>query len=725
MQRKSNLIVIENNKFHFMSGNCSYVIGVNPYGYLENYYFGNRISDIGSLRNRSIDRGHGVKFRGSNGEYADASQFFSEYACFGLGDYREPSLSVTLPNGSRISDLKYCGYSLVKKDLSSALPKTAGGESLEIDLYDEVAKLKVILCYTVYPELSAIVRSTRIVNESDEPISIDRAYSFNLDIPNNQYDMVSLCGAHLRERYIVRDHLTQGVHKIDSKRGISSSQRNPFVALCEKNATEHTGDVFGFSLIYSGSFALNIELSECNTARIQGGINDFDFAWKLESGCSFETPEAVLVYSACGMNGMSQTFHDLFRNYLISPEKVYRRRPIVINNWEGTYFDFDEPKLIAIIDSVKDTGIDTFVLDDGWFGKRNDDKTSLGDWTVNLEKLPKGLRVISDYCHQNKMKFGLWFEPEMISPDSELYRAHPDWAICAPHRTPCLGRHQMVLDITRQEVLDYLKKQISELIETVGIDFMKWDCNRCLTEFYSACLPPEREKEFSHRYVLALYELYRYFEDHYPDVFIEGCASGGGRFDAGILRYSPQIWTSDNSDAYARSMIQYGTSYVYPLSSMSCHVSVCPNHQCGRTTPFQSRQEIAALGAFGYELDTTKLTPTEKDLLREYNRQYLMDEELILRGDLFRLVNPYEENLFAEMIISKDRTCAILTVMVPLAEANKPFDRIRLVGLDEKRHYMCVEEQKCYSASELLNRGFDIPNTHGDFKTMVRHFQVV
>ncbi|MBR2499389.1 MAG: alpha-galactosidase, partial [Clostridia bacterium] len=537
---------------------------------------------------------------------------------------------------------------------------------------------------------------------------------------SKKWDVLTLPGAHLRERFIERNKLSHGIFSIDSKRGVSSGQMNPFMALVRKNTDESQGEAYGFNLVYSGDFVFKAQIEENDNVRILGGVNDYDFSWELKPSEKFTSPETVMVYSDKGLGEMSRSFHDLYRKYLINERFVSKSRPIVINNWEATYFDFNTKKLCKIVDSVKNTNIDTFVLDDGWFGVRNHDKSGLGDWLVNEEKV--NLREIIDYTHKNGLKFGLWFEPEMVNEQSELYKAHPDWAMKVDGLTPCTGRDQLVLDLTRKEVRDYIVESVSKILREHPIDYVKWDMNRSLTENYSAWLGVNG-KETHHRYVLGLYDICERIVNGFPNIFFEGCASGGCRFDPAMLYYFPQIWTSDDSDAYMRTIIQYGTSMCYPLSSQSCHVSVCPNHQCGRNTPFSSRGDIASLGATGYELDTTKLSEEDLTAIKSQVDKYRLNERLILDGDLYRLNNPLEENLFAVMVVSKDKRVAKLTAMRPISIPNGVETRIYAQGLDENANYHIKELDLTLSGRNLINFGLLVKFKNNDFATIDYTFE--
>ena len=526
-------------------------------------------------------------------------------------------------------------------------------------------------------------------------------------------------GGWAKERGVESSALTHGIFEASSTRGSSSHQLNPFIALCDKNADENVGEVYGFNLVYSGSFSVKTQVDQLGITRVGGGINEKDFCWRLNSGESFETPEAVIVYSAEGLGKMSRNFHDLYRECLISPAYAYKKRPVVLNCWESFYFDFDEKSLFALIGKAKGTGIDTFVLDDGWFGNRNSDRTGLGDWRVNYGKLAGGLNAVAQTCRAAGMKFGIWIEPEMVSEDSDLYRAHPDWAVRHPDLTPCKGRHQLVLDFANPKVVEYLKGAISDLLNENDISYVKWDMNRNITEFYSGYLK-ERSSEFAHRYILGVYALAEHLTANFPHVFFEGCSGGGGRFDPAMLYYFPQIWTSDNTDALSRAFIQYGTSFCYPLSAMSGHVSACPNHQTGRITPFSSRTAVASFCSTGFELDLNALDAEDTDGVRKHVAFYDGVSDLILKGDLYRLLSPFDSNYFSQVVVSKDKRKALFVLMKKLARCNDVYPVVRLRGLSEEFTYEC--EGRLYGGDALMNAGLKFGNDLKDFETVLMVF---
>ena len=583
--------------------NYSYAMFVNRAGYLQHLYYGKKI--------RESDLAFLIKTQGEklspNPEDINADMLTdcmpSECGFFGRGDFRSATVIAEREDGSVMSSFKY-----VKHAISGGVARIKGqpcvrkaDNTLTITLKDDFSDIEIDLNYSVSDNSDVLIKNTEMRNTGKTCIKLKKAFSFCTNLPDidKQYSALRLAGSWASERRPVITPLAEGTLRIESTRGYSSHQMNPFMAILADSCTENSGECYGFNLLYSGSFAITAEVSSNKSVRVQGGINDYLFGWELDGGESFITPQTALCYSAEGLGGLSRAYHDFFREYVIDPKRVYERRPIVINNWEATYFGFDNEKLFAIIDEAAKLGIDTFVLDDGWFGKRNDDKSGLGDWFVNNKKLKGGLKPIIDRCKKNGMKFGLWFEPEMISEDSDLYRAHPDWAIKKEGVEPCRGRNQLVLDFTRKEIVDYVFNAVSKVLKENDISYVKWDKNRDITENFSASLLADRQGEFLHRYTLGFYDLAERLISAFPDVFFEGCAGGGGRFDGGALYYFPQIWTSDDTDGLERTKIQWGTSMCYPVSAMSCHVSACPNHQTQRITPFETRGVIASLGATG------------------------------------------------------------------------------------------------------------------------------
>ncbi|MNW48820.1 Alpha-galactosidase [compost metagenome] len=578
-----------------------------------------------------------------------------------------------------------------------------------------------MLSYTVFADFDAIARSARLCNESGEPIQLERALSASVDFPDASYDALYLSGAWARERHVQRRRLAPGVTGISSRRGSSSHQQNPFLALLRPDATEQQGEVYGFSLVYSGNFTAEAEVEQFGTTRVSIGINPFDFTWKLAPGESFQTPEAVLVYSAEGLGGMSRTYHRLYRTRLCRGQFRDQERPILVNNWEATYFDFNADKIEAIAKAGSKLGIELFVLDDGWFGRRDRDNSSLGDWFEDRRKLPDGLADLAHRVKDNGLQFGLWFEPEMVSPDSDLYRAHPDWCLHVPGRRRTEARDQLVLDMSRSDVRQYLYDRLSDIFSTVPITYVKWDMNRNMTEIGSATSSAERQGEVAHRYMLGLYELLGRLTSEFSHILFESCSGGGGRFDPGMLYYMPQTWTSDDTDAAERLKIQYGTSIVYPVSTMGAHISAVPNHQVERTTPLTFRGDVAMSGNFGYELDLTRFTDEEKETAKRQIAMYKEIRGLVQQGDLYRLQSPFEGNETAWMFVSPDQEEALLFYFRVLAEPNGPLRSVKLQGLDPAKDYELAGSGEVYGGDRLMSAGLSMASVRGDFSSkMVR-----
>lgn len=718
-------IIFDNStKIFYLSGKSStYAFCINDLGYAEHLYYGKPIGKDDLRYARAEGRDSFLASPPGKDVAASYQQIPTELSFFGTGDRREPAVSMTDEMGNRALELLYDGHEILPtKPSIKGMPSMRGGETLVLHLADKVSGFACDLYYTVYDDCDIIARRAVYKNGSAGTIMLNRAYSFSLSLPTVEYDVISLYGGWAKERQIERTPLHHGVFSIDSKRATSSAILNPFMALAEKNTNEDSGRVWGVSLVYSSSFVLKAE-GVCNgSTLLTGGINDHDFSWKLCAGEEFETPEVLIAFSAEGFGGMSRNFHDAMRNYLINPRYVRASRPLVINNWEGTYFDFDTEKLKNIAKAVAGTGIDTFVLDDGWFGARNNDRAGLGDWVVNEKKLQGGLGEIIRYVNSLGMKFGLWFEPEMVNEDSDLFRAHPDYAIGAPNRERCYSRHQFALDLTRKEVRDYIVDAVNDILRNNNIEYVKWDYNRNVTEFYSFGRDADRQAEFSHRYALGLYDICERIVNANPDIFFEGCSGGGARFDPAMLYYFPQIWTSDDSDAEERTHIQYGTSMVYPISTMSCHVSVLPNHQTKRSTPIETRADIAHLGATGYELDTSSFTDEDRALTAAQTEEYKGMEDLVLCGDLYRTEDPTNSNYFGFMLVSKDKRRAMLTAYRRMGSVNNEIKHLRVRGLDESLTYSVSGIEQPLMGSTLMNIGIAAKFRSGDFKTVKYYF---
>ena len=711
-----SIVFIKETKIFYLEGkNVTYSFFVNNCGYLEHLYFGEKI-DRDDIRYTALDGR--TSFEAMPPEKCLYNLKSPEISFFGIGDYKEPSIQVQNPEGDRISELLFEDYEILnKKPKIKGMPSMTGCQTLIVHLKDSVTDFAADLYYSVYDDADVIARRTVYKNKGSKPVKLLRAYSFAFGLPTGQYDMLSLYGGWATERHTERYPLHHGVSSIDSKRAASSAPLNPFIAILNPETTENSGDVYGFSLIYSSSYVLKAEVCSSGEVQVTGGINDFNFSWLLDENEEFETPEIVIAYSAHGIGGMSRELHNAYRNHLINSRFVNKERPIVINNWEATYFDFNNEKLMRIVDAAENTGIDTFVLDDGWFGKRNNDTTGLGDWYANTNKLEGGLKTIINYVHSKGMKFGLWFEPEMISEDSNLYRKHPNYAIQIPIRTPSLCRTQLMLDLTRSEVRDYIVESVNSILRENKIEYVKWDYNRNVTEFYSLGRAAERQCEFSHRYALGFYDICDRIVNANPNIFFEGCSGGGARFDPAMLYYFPQIWTSDDTDAEERTQIQYGTSIVYPLSAMSCHISVCPNHQTGRSSPMKTRADVAHLGATGYELNIADMDKTELENIKTEIEEYKKCSDLILDGDLYRIDDPNTSNYFTVSVVSKDKSKAILLTYRRMGRPNPEVKRVKLQGLDKDKKYKIEEKNIVLSGAALMNVGIPINYPRGDFGT--------
>lgn len=725
--------------FKLSTAHTHYSFRVNDLDEVEHISYGPEVDDVASLV-QVENPGRLVAFAPQpeecdNDSISSKDILSQEFSGFNTGDYRVPALIVQAADGTRATDPRFVSYRIYAgTPLLSELPcayagKCEGVETLELKLQDSVTGVSSYLSYTVFPECDVIVRGVRIVNEGASTVDLSRVMSLQLDLRSGSYDMVRLAGAWARERHMERSAVHHGVQSISSTRGMSSHMMNPAFALTDRHATEDSGDAYGFILAYSGNFLGEVELDQMESTRVVLGINPALFSWKLESGEAFEAPQAFMTYSREGLGGMSRQFHDFFRQHWLPERWALAERPILINNWEATYFDFTTEKLLNIARTAAALGVEMLVLDDGWFGKRPDDFSGLGDWTVNTAKLGN-MAELARGINALGMKFGLWFEPEMISQDSDLYRAHPDWAISIPGRSRSLGRHQMILDFGRPEVVDCIFRQMKKLLDEVNIEYIKWDCNRHMTENYSAVLPAERQGEAAHRFVLGTYRLYRMLLAEFPNLLIEGCSGGGGRFDAGILRYSPQIWCSDNSDAGERVDIQLGTSLFYPASTMGAHVSACPNHQTGRVTRFETRGHIAMSGTFGYELDLAKLNDEERAMVSCQTAQYHRLNPILASGDFYRL-NELDDNdaLDGWCVVAKDRQKGFVTIYRRNVIANFRGSRFKLKGLDEHAIYRLDDPYRSgeliVSGGALMTQGFWFELPPGDNASRLIEFSVV
>lgn len=713
--------------FKLDAKDTSYVFGVIDEGYLVHGYYGKKLADgdltylLRLTENPWVPK---TNMR-DKGTFMDMTAF--EYPCHGTGDYREPCLMVMDDEGMTTTDLRYQSHKVYKgkpalEGLPATFAKEGEAETLEITCVDKHTGLEAVLVYTVFNDLDVITRSVRLKNTGKAPLNVKRVLSMCVDFDNDGYDLITLNGSWARERCIERSKLHHGKQGVDSVKGESSHQNNPFMALVSHNADEDMGEAYGFNFVYSGNFFAQAEVTQNKCTRAVMGINHFDFNWLLEAGEEFTAPEVVMVYSDEGIGKMSRTFHDLYRQHLIRGEYKDKRRPILINNWEATYFNFDTDKLIDIAKEASKLGIEMLVMDDGWFGHRDSDNSSLGDWFVYEKKLKGGLKHLVDEVNKLGMKFGIWFEPEMISPDSELYKKHPEWAIQVRGREMTMSREQYVLDYSNKEVRDCVYGMMREVLDSANIEYIKWDMNRQLTEVGSTSLPKNRQRELWHRYVLGVYDLMNRLTTDYPHILLENCSGGGARFDAGMLYYSPQIWCSDDTDAIERLKIQHGTSICYPASAMGAHVSDCPNHTVGRSTPFSTRGNVAMVGTFGYELDVTRIPQEDRDAIPGQIAEFNKYNPIIRTGDQYRIGNVFENNMWdAWIFVAKDKSEAVFTFVQVLGRPNYRSRRIKLKGLDPEASYKNMETGEVLTGSALMNAGIFV-SLDGDFKSKVVHF---
>ena len=711
----------ENQKsFYLGAGKASYVLHVDEDGRLLNQHWGARVPD-GAL---SPDFSH-YPTLASFDPRTNALPW--ELPTRGSGWYGEPAVAATNAKGDDMVQLTYVSHAIyMGKNRLPGLPATfarreGDAETLEIELMDRLTGLRVTAVYGVFERTGAITRSLRLKNESGEDMQINGVLSASAPVHGSGYDVIHLKGAWARERHVMRQPQGEGEYRIFSQRGASGHEANPFLALCEKSATEFSGEVWAVSLVYSGSFEALSYVNNTENSRLSIGLNPDVFTWKLEPGETFVSPEAAMVYSPDGLNGMSHAFHRLYSENLMRSKWFERDRPILINNWEATYFNFNEEKILQIARRAKELGVEMLVLDDGWFGKRNTDNCSLGDWVVNPEKLPGGLNGLSDRLHDLGLKFGLWFEPEMISPDSDLYRAHPDWCLHVDGRARVEMRNQLILDLSRKEVQDYIIESVSAVLESARIEYVKWDMNRNMTEPFSGAQTPERQKETQHRYMLGLYRVLEEITARFPEILFESCSGGGGRFDPGMLYYMPQTWTSDDSDAVERMFIQYGTSFVYPPCAMGAHVSAVPNHQTGRTTAMQTRGDVALGGNFGFELDLSQLSDADAETVRRLIEREKQVRTLVRTGEFTRLLSPFDHPYAAWQFRARDNSEALICAYRLMTRPATPHLLLRASGLDESAAYMDDDGNTC-SGAALTRYGIWL-HLPGDFTSKVIHLR--
>ncbi len=742
VRRMAILFQEEKRIFTLQTKQTTYQMKVDDFGFLLHLYYGTKVSGDMDYLLTYYDRG----FSGNPNDVGNNRTYSmdvlpQEYPTLGTGDYRNSALVLRGHDESECCDLRYAGYEIREgKYELEGLPAVYAGEkeaqTLKIVLEDNVSKVRVQLLYGVLEDEDIITRSVKITNYGTACVVVEKAASACLDFITGQYDLLSFYGRHTMERNLQRIRIGHGSHSIGSRRGTSSHQYNPAVIVAEKNTTENTGDCYGMVFVYSGNFLCEAEQDQFDQTRVLMGLQSDLFHYPLESGQTLEIPETIMCYSDRGFGDLSVKYHRCIRNHICngarsrritgmqgngSSETGFVPRPVLVNSWEAAYFNFTGETIVELAREAAGLGIDMVVMDDGWFGKREDDNSGLGDWQVNEKKLGCSLSELVRRVNAEGVKFGIWIEPEMISEDSDLYREHPDWAMQNPGRNPARGRNQLVLDFSREDVREHIFDQICRVLDQGNIEYIKWDMNRSVTDFYSV---ENRQGRVSYDFVTGLYDFMEKLLARYPKLMIEGCSGGGGRFDAGMMYYTPQIWCSDNTDALDRLRIQYGTSFFYPMSTVSAHVSAVPNHQTGRITSLRTRGIVAMTGAFGYELSLSRLSAEEKGEIREQIRQYKEFEPLISTGDYYRLSNPFEDDCAAWMFVSADRKHILLHVVILENHGNMTVNYVRLKELLPDAVYEEAASGKCYCGSALMQAGIPIPVEMGDYRAYQFVFRV-
>ena len=695
------MITVKNNVFRLDTPNTTYIFKVNALKQLEHLYYGARlnceITDVAFLTNKQgTGQGTAIGIESTDGKIFPDNTCY-ECSSVGRGDYRENIVTICDNNDSTVCEFLYNGYELLAEHEIPNLPNSHGKEqTLAVYLTDTARQVKLTLYYSTLSDCDVIVKSVAITNESDSEIRLLRAMSNQLDLDSCDFTLDTLDGAWARERYITSEKLRVGITKIDSKRGISSNTHNPYVVLKANDCTLHYGQAYGFNLVYSGNHAEIFDKTPLGKVRVLTGINDADFCWHLNKGETFYTPEATLCYSDNGTNTLAQRYHKFVNEHIVPTQWAYRERPILVNNWEGTYFNFTEKKLLDIAKKAKNLGVELFVLDDGWFGKRTNDSKGLGDWTENKKRLPKGLEGLANKINQLGLQFGVWVEPEMVNPDSDLYRAHPDWAVQHPNYTPLQCRNQLLLDLCNDDVCDYVIDAMSKVFSSAKISYVKWDFNRPLTDCYSPVLG-NRQGEFNYRFMIGFYRILDTLTKKFPNILFEGCASGGNRFDLGVLHYMPQIWCSDNTDSFDRVKIHEGTLTGYPQSCIGSHVSASPNHQTLRQSTVDNRFNTACIGAFGYELDMTILSKQDSDAIARQIAWYKKYRKTLQFGIYHQLRSVFSDSKASWAIVNSDKTQAVANLTNTVAETIPSSETLKIPDLLPDENYKFETRQQQFS----------------------------
>ena len=702
--------IIYNEKartFTLHTHNTTYQMQIDAYGFLLHLYYGRKTDGVMDYLLTYADRGFsGNPQDAGNDRTYSLDVLPQEFPCRLTGDFRSPVLDLVNADGSFGCDLRYQGYEICDgkynlKGLPAVYAAEEEAQTLIIYMKDQVTGLQVELLYGVLPEYDVITRSAKVINTEEDKIRLTKAQAACIDFLHGEFDVISFYGRHAMERNMQRTSVGHGAFVIGSRRGTSSHQYNPAVILAQRDTTENAGDCYGMLFVYSGNFSCEAEKDQINQTRLLMGLSDELFSYPLAAGETFTVPEVIMSYSADGFSQLSHQYHTCISEHVCRSRFAREARPVLINSWEAAYFDFTGDTIVDLAKEAASLGIDMVVMDDGWFGKRDDDNSSLGDWFVNEKKLGGTLSELIDRVHAQGVKFGIWIEPEMVNEDSNLYREHPDWAIQIPGKLPVRSRNQLILDFSRKEVRDNIFDQICAVFDQGKIDYVKWDMNRSMADVYAGNL--------AYDYVLGVYDFMERLVTRYPDILLEGCSGGGGRFDAGMLYYSPQIWCSDNTDAINRTRIQYGTSFFYPVSSMGAHVSAVPNHQTGRVTSLKTRGITAMAGTFGYELNPALLSDEEKEEIREQIKTFKKYEMLINEGTYWRLTSPFEDEVAAWMSVSRTKDRALVSVVRLYAEANAAACYVKLKGLESDAVYIEENTGRQYTGAALMNVGIPLP----------------
>ena len=719
----------EDRTFTLQTKETTYQMQVDQYGFLLHLYYGKKTDGCMDYLLTYYDRGFsGNPYDAGSDRTYSMDTLPQEFSCYGNGDFRSPAFAVENTDGSMSCDLRYKSHNIIEgkyslKGLPAVYAEKNEAQTLEILMEDPVTGVKVSLLYGVLPEQDIITRSVYVKNESEGKIYLNKVQSASLDFLYGDYDLLTFYGRHAMERNMQRVPVAHGTQKIGSVRGTSSHQHNPMMILAEKDTTEDAGSCYAMSFVYSGSFQGEVLKDQLNQTRMMLGLQEECFCYPLERGEMFQAPEVILTYSAQGMNHLSQNLHQCIRKHVCRGKYKEQIRPVLVNSWEAAYFDFTGDTIYELAKAAKEVNIDMLVMDDGWFGKRDADNSGLGDWFVNEKKLGGTLGNLIERINDLGVKFGIWIEPEMVSEDSDLYREHPDWVLSVPGRNPVRSRNQLVLDFSRKEVVDEIYDRICKILDQVNIEYVKWDMNRSLMDVYSAATRDQGRVMYD--YATGLYDFLERLVQRYPNLLIEGCSGGGGRFDAGMMYYTPQIWCSDNTDAIDRLQIQYGTSFGYPVSAVGSHVSAVPNHQTGRKTPLHTRGVVAMSGTFGYELDLLKLSEEEKQEIRGQIAEYKKYAPVIQNGLYYRLSDPEKDEICAWEFVNTEENGAskvLLNVVMQAIHGNMPVNYVKLRGLEENAVYREEKSGKRYTGVALMYGGMPLPVELGEYLAYQYYF---